>query len=103
MKSEVYYGFSRNIGDGMSENAIWQCPEKYTIQAECMIEDNREPGSQQEFTVFYIVDDYDYARVELSRILKGLGFELCSVLNMFVRKITLDAFELHQKGKPLED
>lgn len=103
MPSEVYYGFSRNIGDGVSENAIWQCPEIMTVQAECMVFDLRKPGINEEFTVFYIIENEDDWKRELTRILHALGFELCMVNNHFVRKMTLSAFELHQKGKPLED
>ena len=95
------FGISR-MSEG-NENAIWQCPEMYTCQAECMIEDNRNPGTQEEFTVFYTVEDPTDDRRELIRILHLLGYELCSVRNIFIRKTMLDVFTLHQKGKSLED
>jgi len=100
------FGFSRKMeNDSNTEyavNGIWQCPEMLTVQAECLIEDNRT-SVREYFTVFYMIEDEDEWKRELIRILKGLGYDLCMVTNHFIRKITLDAFELHQKGKALED
>lgn len=96
------FGFSMTQ-EPYATNAIWQCPEVLSVQAECMVEDNRNCGTQEPFTVFYIIDDEDNWKRELTRILRSLGFELCAVKNHFVRKITLDAFVLYGQGKPLED
>ena len=91
------YGFSHTNGSDESVNAVWQCNDVLTVQAECEIIDTRTDKTE-EFTVFYFVEVADDWKRELSRIVKELGYELNSVKNHEIRRTTIDSFVLYCNG-----
>lgn len=94
------FGISR-MSEG-HENAIWQCPEIYTCQTVVKLKDNRTEDVGT-YDVFFTFTENDDPRDELERIVSGLGFSNCGIVNQFCRKTSLDAFALHQSGKPISE